>query len=172
MSTEAGIDRAFAKLDTIKDELVFWIEGQQPLDLVRSGEVTMSIAFNGRVGASILGGDEDLVIVWDGQVLEEEWLVMVRGAPNAEEAKKFLVHASAPAQQAEQARYINHGPMRISAFEIIREGEPWFHTGKNIMPQMPNRPEVMPRTIIANPDWWSQFGSEIDERFQAWMPLY
>ena len=36
------------------------------------------------------------VINWDGQVLEEEWLAMLKGTPNADEALKFLIHASPP----------------------------------------------------------------------------
>jgi len=31
MSTPEGIDRAFAKLDTIKDLVVFWSAGSKPL---------------------------------------------------------------------------------------------------------------------------------------------
>ena len=169
MSTEAGIDRAFAKLDVIKDHVVFWETGEQPLEMIESGEVAMSIAFNGRVGAAILAGNENFVTIWDGQVLEEEWLVLLKNAPNTDEAKKFLVHASAPAQQAGQAKYINYGPMRASAFEIMRAGEPWFHNGRNIMEHMPNRPELMSRTIVANPEWWADYGDLVDERFIAWM---
>ena len=172
MSTDAGIDRAFARLDSIKDNVVFWNYGDEPLDLVRSGEVTMSIAYSGRVGAAVLSKDEKFVTVWDGQVLEEEWLVLLKDAPNSDEAKRFLIHASAPAQQARQAKHINYGPMRASAFEIMRAGEPWFHNGKNIMEHMPNRPELMPRTIVANPEWWSEYGVAVDERYAAWMSTY
>ena len=169
LSTEAGIDRAFAKLDDIRDEVVLWDHGEEPQQLVKSGEVAMSIAFNGRVGPAVLSDNEDFITVWDAQVLEESWVVLMNGAPNAEEAKKFLVHLSAPRQQAEQARYINYGPMRSSAFDIIRAGEPWFHNGKNIMEHMPNRPEVMSRTIIANPEWWADYGDSISEKYLAWI---
>ncbi len=169
MSTDEGIDRAFAMLDKIKDHAVFWSSGAKPLELVKSGEVSMSIAYNGRIGAAVLSEGEKFVTVWDAQVLEEEWLVLMKGAPNREAALDFLIHASAPAQQAGQAKFINYGPMRASAFEIMEAGEPWFHNGKNIMEHMPNRPEVMARTIIANPDWWADFGDSITERYTAWM---
>jgi putative spermidine/putrescine transport system substrate-binding protein len=169
MSTDAGIDRAFAMLDKIKDHSVFWSSGAKPLELVQSGEVAMSLAYNGRIGAAVLSEGAKFVTVWDGQVIEEEWLVLMKGAPNAEEAKKFLVHASAPAQQAGQAKYINYGPMRASAFEIMKKGEPWFHNGKNIMEHMPNRPEVMARSVIANPEWWADYGDSVGERYTAWM---
>jgi putative spermidine/putrescine transport system substrate-binding protein len=169
MSTDEGIDRAFKMLDKIKDHAVFWSSGAKPLELVKSGEVAMSLAYNGRIGAAVLSEGEKFVTVWDGQVLEEEWLVLMKGAPNAEEAKKFLVWASAPEQQAGQARYINYGPMRASAFNIMKEGEPWFHNGKNIMEHMPNRPEVMPRSLVADPEWWADYGDSIAERYTAWM---
>ncbi len=172
MSTDEGIDRAFRMLDKIRDHAVFWSSGAEPLKLVKSGRVSMSLAFNGRIGAAILFEDEKFVTVWDGQVLEEEWLVLLKGAPNAEQALKFLVHASAPEQQAAQARYINYGPMRQSAFEIIRAGEPWFDNGKTIMEHMPNRPEVMERSVVANPEWWADYGESIDERYTAWMAQY
>ncbi len=169
MSTKAGIDQAFKMLDKIRDDAVLWSSGRKPLQLVKSGKVAMSLAYNGRIGAAVLSEGEKFVTIWDGQVLEEEWLVLMSGAPNAEAAKKFLVHVSAPAQQAGQARYINYGPMRASAFDIMRKGEPWFHNGKNIMEHMPNRPEVMPRTIMANPEWWADYGEAVDERYAAWI---
>ncbi|GIT08347.1 MAG: hypothetical protein CM1200mP30_19770 [Pseudomonadota bacterium] len=54
MDTKAGIDRAFKKLDTIKNHVVFWSAGAKPLELVSSGEASMALAYNGRVGAAIL----------------------------------------------------------------------------------------------------------------------
>ncbi|MGI9301747.1 MAG: extracellular solute-binding protein, partial [Gammaproteobacteria bacterium] len=71
MGTPEGIDRAFAKLDEIKDHVVFWSAGAQPLELVKSGEVVMSVAYNGRSGAAILTENEPFEIMWDGQVLEQ-----------------------------------------------------------------------------------------------------
>ena len=169
MDTDEGIDRAFAKLDTIKDHVVFWSAGAQPLELVSSGEVVMSIAYNGRIGSAILNDGQPFVTVWDSQVLEEEWLVVLKGAPNKEEAFKLAAHMSATEGQAEQARYINYGPMRNSALEIIKAGEPWFNDGTYILKHMPNRAEVADRTIIADPDWWADNGSEINERLNVWM---
>ena len=172
MDTAEGIDRAFAKLDTIKNDVVFWSSGAKPLELVKSGEVSMSIAYNGRVGAAILAEGATFVPIWDGQVLEEEWIAIVKGTKNLETALDFVKFASAPEQQAGQAKYINYGPMRKSAFKIMSDGEPWFEAPdgkKNIMEHMPNRDEVMPRSVFANPDWWADNGDEVNERFKAWM---
>ena len=168
MSTEKGIDRAFAKLDQIKEHAVFWTAGSKPIELVKSGETSMSLAYNGRVGAAVLNEGEKLVPIWDGQLIDEEWWVLVKGSPNAEAAKKFLVHVSAPQQQAGQAKWINYGPMRKSSLEIIKANEPWYHTGVNIMPYMPIREEVLARSIFADPAWWADYGEELGERYTAW----
>lgn len=169
LSTPEGVDRAFAKLDTIKPQVKFWSGGDEPVDFVTGGEVIMSTAYSGRVGAAILAGATTLQVIWDGQVLDEEWLVMVKGSKNYDEALDFLIHASAPEQLANQAKWISYGPMRHSSLAIIAANEPWFNTGKNIMPYMPNRKEVMARTTIANPDWWADSGDTVVKRFVEWM---
>ena len=170
LDTAEGMDRAFAKLDTIKDHAVFWSSGAKPLELITSGEVSMALAYNGRIGAAMLSEGAPFVINWDGQVLEEEWLAMLKGTPNADEALKFLIHASAPEQQAGQAKWITYAPMRASGIDLIQAGEPWFNTGVNIMPLMPNAPEALSQMhLFANPDWWADNGDSISERFTAWM---
>ena len=168
MSTPEGIDRAFAKLDTIKDHVVFWSAGSKPLELVSSGEVVMSLAYNGRVGAAILSEGKNFEYIWDAQVLEQEYLVVIKGSKNVAEAKEFVAHASSAESLALQAKYIPYGPMRPSSIAIIKAGEPYFHTGVNIMPHMPTRPKVLKRSIIADPFWWADNGAEVNERFGAW----
>ena len=49
LATDEGIDRAFAKLDTIRDDIVWWIAGAQPPQLLADGEVVMTTAYNGRI---------------------------------------------------------------------------------------------------------------------------
>ena len=169
MSTPEGIDRAFAKLDTIKDDIVFWSAGSQPLELVKSGEVVMAIAYNGRVGAANLAEGENFEYIWEGQVLDQEYLCLLNGAPNRDAAIDFMMHASTPEAQAEQAKYITYGPMRASGIPIIQNNEPWGPGGVDIMPHMPNTPERLKVSIVSDPQWWSDNGAEINERYAAWM---
>ena len=164
-----ALDRAFAKLDTIKDHIVFWSSGAKPLELVKSGEVVMSIAYNGRVGAANLAEGENFEYIWEGQVLDQEYLCLVAGAPNRDAAIDFMMHASTPEAQAEQAKYITYGPMRASGIPIIQAGEPWGPGGVDIMPHMPNTPERLKVSIVSDPQWWSDNGAEINERYSAWM---
>ena len=49
LGTEEGVARAFAKLDTIKDDIVWWEAGAQPPQLLADGEVIFTTAWNVRV---------------------------------------------------------------------------------------------------------------------------
>lgn len=169
MDTPEGIDRAFAKLRTIKDHAVFWSSGVEPVDFMKGGKVVMSTAYNGRASDAILSQGESFVIIWDGQVLDKQWFVVIKGSKNYDEALDFLIHSSAPEQQAAQAKWIPYGPLRRSALAIIGANEPWYKSGANVMPHMPNRDEVMPRTVVADPEWWAKNTAKVTERFKAWI---
>ena len=70
MDTDEGVDRAFAKLDTIKDDIVWWEAGAQPPQLLADGEVAMTTAYNGRIFNAAVGEGQPFEIVWDGQILD------------------------------------------------------------------------------------------------------
>jgi putative spermidine/putrescine transport system substrate-binding protein len=51
LETEEGQDRRFAKLDTIKDHVVWWSAGADTPQLLADGEVVMGSTYNGRLFA-------------------------------------------------------------------------------------------------------------------------
>ena len=121
-----------------------------------------------RSGAAALEGETFIKTIFDGQVVEEEWLVIVKDAPAGKAAQQFLAHVSQPTQQAEQARWIPYGPMRRSALTIIEDGEPWFHNENDILPYLPTTTTRLNRSVIADADFWAQNSEAMTERFAAW----
>lgn len=168
LKNEAGLDRAFSVLNRIAGDLQFWSSGEEPVEMLRTGEVTMSTAYNGRVAAAELAGEDRIGTIYKGQILDEEWFVIVAGSRNKEAALDFLRHVAEPEQQAEQARWIPYGPMRRSALKIIADGEPWFHTGKAVLPHIPSREDRMEGALVLDPDFWAEHGDDLTERFAAW----
>ena len=168
LSTSKGVERAFRQLEKIRDHVVFWSAGSKPLELVASGEVVMSIAYNGRVGASIIQEGKNFEYLWDGQVLEQEYLAMLKGTKNKKEALEFMKHASSAKSLALQAKYIPYGPMRKSSVDIIKKGEPWFNTGVNITKHINSRPKLLMRSVFADPFWWNYNGYNINRIFSNW----
>jgi len=63
LDTEEGVDRAFAKLDSIKSEVVWWEAGAQPPQLLADGEVALTTAYNGRIFNAVAGEGKPFEIV-------------------------------------------------------------------------------------------------------------
>ena len=168
MSTPEGIDRAFAKLDTIKDHVIFWSAGSKPLEMISSGEAVMALAYNGRIGAAILTDGKDFDYIWDATVLEQEYLAIPTGTKNEAEARKFVAYAATAKSLAGVTKHITYAPMRKSALKVVKAGEPWYHNGIDVMPHVPTSKKIIKKAIVADPMWWADNGAEVSERFGAW----
>ncbi len=166
LDTEAGVRRAFRKLDSIKDRIVWWEAGAQPPQMLADGEVAMTTAYNGRIfNAQVLEG-QPFVIVWDGQLLDTGGLVIVEGTRNLEAAKKFVRFANTARAMADVSRYISYSPTRRSALDLISTHA---ETGIDMKPHMPTSPENVSRALHNDWEWWSDNGEEMNERFSTWL---
>ena len=144
LDTPAGIDRAFAKLDTIKDDVVWWEAGAQPPQMLADGEVVMSGAFNGRIFNAQVSEGQPFVIVWDGQVLDVGQMGIVAGTPNYDAALAFVRFATTARSMSRLGRYISYSPTRRSAAPLVTSH---FDTGVEMYPHMPATPEHLKRAL-------------------------
>ncbi|MCY4012042.1 MAG: ABC transporter substrate-binding protein [Gammaproteobacteria bacterium] len=166
LDTRAGVDRAFRKLDTIKDEIVWWEAGAQPPQMLADGEVVMSTAYNGRIFNAQTIEEQPFVIVWDGQVLDTGYLAILSGAPNLAAAREFVSFASRPASMAGVTRHISYGPTRLSAQPLVGTHAA---TGVEMRPHLPSNPENMKRALPNDWQWWSDNRDEMNVRFAVWL---
>ena len=166
LDTPEGLDRAFRKLDTIKDQVVWWEAGAQPPQMLADGEVLMSTAFNGRIfNAQVLEG-QPFEIVWDGQVLDVGPIGIVAGTPDLEAALELVKFATRASSMAAVGRYIAYSPVRRSGLPLIgRHAE----VGVDMNPHMPTYPGNMGRTLQNDWLWWSDNLDDMNERFSAWL---
>ncbi|MDZ4087483.1 MAG: ABC transporter substrate-binding protein [Tabrizicola sp.] len=166
LGTPEGIDRAFAKLDTIKSEVVWWEAGAQAPQILADGEVVMTTAYNGRIFSAQIAESKPFQIVWDGQIYENEMYVIPKGAPNMEEAKQFIAYATSTEGLRQQAQWISYGPARKSALL-----EPLiFNDGKTEMAtHLPTHPDNMKNALESNWEFWVDRDAELNERFNAWL---
>ena len=166
LDTPAGIDRAFRKLDSIKEEVVWWEAGAQPPQMLADGEVVMTTAYNGRIFNAQILENQPFVIVWDGQVLDTGFLAILSGAPNLEAALEFVAFASRPSSMAGVGEHISYSPTRLSAQPLISTHA---ETGVEMVPHMPSSPENMKRVLHNDWQWWSDNRDDINLRFAAWL---
>ncbi len=166
LGTAEGVDRAFKKLDTIKSDVVWWEAGAQPPQLLADGEVIMTTAYNGRIFNAAVAEDKPFTIVWDGQILDYDLFVIPKGAPHPKEAMDYIAFATSTQGLADQAKWISYGPARKSSIALIGK----FNDGKTEMvPQMPTTEEHMKTALVNDFEFWADHGSELEERFNAWL---
>ena len=166
LDTEEGIERAFEKLNSIKDQVVWWQAGAQPPQMLADGEVVMTTAYNGGIFNAQVLEDQPFVVVWDGQVLDTGQLAIVAGTPRLEAAKSFLEFASRPSSIAGVGRYIAYSPARKSADSLISTHA---ETGVDMWPHMPNAPQNTKRALRSDWAWWSEHADDMNERFVVWL---
>ena len=166
LGTPEGVDRALAKLDTIKDSVVWWDAGAQPPQLLADGEVVMTNGYNGRFFNAMIAEGKPFEIIWDGQYLDYDLWVIPKGAPNLEGAMEFLKFSTDTQRLADQAKYISYGPARKSSAPLVG----MYQDGKTEMgPHMPTNPDNMKNVIATDPIFWADHVVELSERFNAWL---
>jgi len=166
LETDEGVDRAFAKLDTIKDSVVWWEAGAQPPQLLADGEVAMSTAYNGRIFNAAVGEGQPFEIVWDGQIMDFDLFVIPKGAPNKELALEYISFATDTQRLADQAKWISYGPARVSSGPLVG----LYQDGKTEMaPHMPTAEANLENALVNNFEFWADRDTELNERFNAWL---
>ncbi|MEI4488418.1 ABC transporter substrate-binding protein [Frigidibacter sp. MR17.14] len=166
LSTPEGVDRAFKMLDKIKKDVVWWEAGAQPPQLLADGEVAMTTAYNGRIFAAAVAEGKPFETVWDGQVYEYDMFVIPKGAPNKDEAIKYIQFATGSKPLADQAAWISYGAARKSSGTMY----PLYNDGKTEMaPFLPTAEANLGNALASSYEFWVDHDTELNERFNAWL---
>ena len=166
LATPEGVTRAFRKLDTIKDAIVWWEAGAQPPQMLADREVAMSTAYNGRIFNAQVLENQPLEILWDGQVLDSGLLGIVAGTARLDAALELVRFASRPEVEAAISQYISYGPVRRSAAQFVSTHR---ETGVDMRPHLPTSPENVEGALHNDWEWWSDHADDMNERFTAWL---
>lgn len=159
LATPEGQDRAFKKLDTIKSEIVWWEAGAQAPQLLASGEVAMTTAWNGRIYNANKEGRK-FGIVWDNQILDSNYWVIPKGAKNMDASVEFIHYAVEPDVLAGITKYIPYGPVRSSATSKVAPED-----AKNL----PTSTENLTTSLTLDNGFWADHGDELRKRFTTWL---
>lgn len=104
------VDRAMASLQRLRPSIdVFTTSGDQQMQVMRDGQVDMSIMWNGRAKGVIDQGTK-LRLEWGGSLVNPNYMVVVKGGPNVAESMKYLeFYATHPQVQADLAAAMAYG---------------------------------------------------------------
>ncbi len=164
LSTEEGVDRAFAKLESMGDNIVWYEAEAHGIQLLANGEVVMSVAPNGRFFNAAVAEGKPIETIWDGQVMDFTFWVIPKGSKNKDLALDFISFATQTDRMAAQAGLISYGPARRSAAAQVG----LFTDGKTEMqPHMPTA--NMGNAVVSSFEFWADNLDELTQRFNAWL---
>ncbi len=168
LSSEGGVDRALAKLDTIKDSVIWWSAGAETPQLLADGEVVMGSTYNGRLFAAAAEQGQPIATLWDWQVFDFDGWIVPEGLDEARmnRVMHFLNFATDTQRLADQAKYISYGPARASSQPLVSTHAT---LGIEMAPFMPTNPANQKNFLVNNIEWWADNQDEVEAKFQAWL---
>ncbi len=152
------VDRAFAKLDTIKEHVIWWETNSQSQQLFVDGEVTCGLIINGRA-YDIAKKGAPIGLEWNQNIRSVDYFVVLKGSKNKDVAMEFINFASQAEQQAIMANEIAYAPTNPEAFKFINpEVRPWLST----------EPENAAKGFLINAAYWADHLKELQARWDEW----
>ena len=150
------LDRAFKKLDTIKDDIIWWSSGAQSQQLLASAEASFGSFWNGRLTALAADG-MPVETSWDQNITAADSLVVPKGAPNKAEAMQFIALATSPKAQAEMAATTGYAPINLDSPALMDAA---------IRKTLPDQQATT--QVNADMNYWAENRDAIGERWYAW----
>jgi putative spermidine/putrescine transport system substrate-binding protein len=151
------VDRALKKLDTIRDDLVWWTEGAQSQQMLASGETPMALVWTGRAVDAAKSG-ADVQVQWSQWLTQNGWWVIPKGTKNKAAAMKLLAYQTSPEAQAELTKYLPYGPPNEKALPNV---------DAKYKDQLPT--SHLDGKITVDMKWWATNYDAVDKKFQAWL---
>jgi putative spermidine/putrescine transport system substrate-binding protein len=161
LRTPEGLDRAFAKLDQLKPNILWWGSGAESVQRLAAGEVVMTTAWNGRPYLANKNDGRNFKIVWPagGIVMMDYWVVL-KGSPNLDAAYKFLNFASKPEVGAAFMKGIPYGVTTKASYDLLSDEE---RSG------LPSSPANLANSVEMDFGFWVENLDAIQERFNTWV---
>lgn len=153
------LDRAFKKLDEIKDDIVWWTAGAQPSQMLSTGETDLALAWSGRILTAADEGAPVGLSYNQGLRIAAGWVVP-KGAPHKEMAMKFIEYISRGESQAAFSKKILYGSTNNDATALLSE---------DLQKKIGQADSQMANQTYISNEYWAEHLTEVEERFNAWL---
>lgn len=160
LSTPAGLDRAFRKLDELKPNILWWSSISQVPDLLASGEVVMSVTSPGRLLAANQSEGRHFKVVWDGNVNAVDFWVILKGSPRKAEAMRLIQYMKQPQNEVRLPRYIATGLSNKRSIATIDPA---------LTKDTVTNPENLRHAVELDAQFWVENTDQLTQRFNAWV---
>ncbi|HLU35087.1 MAG TPA: extracellular solute-binding protein [Thermomicrobiales bacterium] len=152
------VDRAFRKLESIREATLFYEDSKQPIELVRTGQVGLASAWTVRTNlpdaASLVKPQ------WNQGMISADAWVTPRGSRNADLAMNFINYATRAIPTANFTRLQPFGPVNKDAIPLLRS---------DIISSLPNSPANMSMQFFENWSYWRDMREPLTAQFEDWL---
>ncbi|WP_240629733.1 ABC transporter substrate-binding protein [Specibacter cremeus] len=153
------LKRAFKKLDTIKDSLVYWTTGAQAQQMLESKEVDMAVVWSGRAFGAVKNG-APFEPVWNASVVVMDTLTVPKNAKNPKASMALINYYLGKEQQEKLTEETSYSPVNVEAKpKLDAVGKKFLITD----------PAVASKTMVCNFDWWGKNYTNVAEQWVAWV---
>ncbi len=160
LRTDAGIDRAFRKLEQLRPYVVWWQDEVEAARLLASGEVLLTSAPSTGIADAIRQDGRGLALQWNGAITSVAALAIVRAAPNHANAVRLLAHAADPRTQATLAAAAL-GPLARGALDGLPP---------ETLALLPTSPAGLAAALPSDEAFWRDNLTKLAQRFDTWLP--
>jgi putative spermidine/putrescine transport system substrate-binding protein len=160
LATEAGVRRAFHKLEQISRDTIWWEAAARPAALMAAGWVSMSSAYS-------LWFDPEQErnrharIIWRQSLYDIDSWAIPKGSPQRDDAYRFIAYASTAEPQKVFSEQLTYGPVNRRAFELLPA---------RLAGALPSSPPNLADALRVDTAFWIQHGDTLERRFNAWAP--
>jgi putative spermidine/putrescine transport system substrate-binding protein len=162
LSAPGGLDRAIARLETLKPSIaVWWTSGAQSAQILKDGEADLVVTWNGRAeSVKADGGPADFK--FQGSVIGTDCLAVPKGAANREAAMKLIAAMTKPEREAKLTDFITYGPVNPKAYELNL-------ISADKMKLLATAPGNVDGSVFSNAEWWVKNGEAAQRAFDEMM---
>jgi putative spermidine/putrescine transport system substrate-binding protein len=160
LSTKAGVDRAFRKLDRIKDHVIWWTAAADPQLYLGDRRLIMTPAYTLWL-AREQSNHPNLRIAWDESLYDVDSWAIPRNTSKLDEAYRFIAFASKAENQKTLSQEVAYGPTNRNAVSLLAD---------NVARSLPSG-ENLKRSLKIDTTFWISHGEALEKRFDDWAPL-
>lgn len=152
------VPRALAKLDTIKNDIVWFSSGDQSTQLFENGSCDIGIAWSGRIFNAVTKDGGHLAISWKNAILTTGAYGVPKDAPNANAGQAAIAMwiLDKKGQQEYVSRMTYATP--ITGLTYSPDLQPWVPTGENAK-----------AAIKEDVDYFGKEIASLSDKFTAWV---
>ena len=160
------VDRAFELFNEYRNQVdVFWQTGSDCPQLLRSGDVSMCTAWNGRIADAAMQG-YPVKVCWEcGHTLNTGVWGIIKGLRQQdpitfELAQLYMAWTSLPENNARMAQFISYGPVNTKSLPYLNEPE-----YDAVRDELPSSAANIPYAIFKNEAYVAQHADTWRERW-------